>query len=268
MSGSPKYRRPLNEKQIKLLKIIYKFRFVTVQLISEVQNIKKQAAYQRLQVLIDQEYIGKKYDSSYRLQNKHARYYLLPKAILLLNDAPNLNAQVLHSNYKNKNHSMVFIDHTIDVANAYLSLQKSYSKTFHMLTRSETASLEQFPDPKPDLYIRRVRPLENIPNDYFLYIYTDTQPFIIKKHLSALLEHYDSGDWEADTSTPYPALLLTCPNSRSENYLQRFVSDLLDNMGIDELQILTTTTSALLSSNSTREIWSSVYDPERLCALN
>ena len=77
-----KLRKPLNSYQIRLLQTLYKFRFATTKLISDSQNSKyERVITARLKILLDQDYIGRNYDSSYRIKGKSASYYLRPKGI-------------------------------------------------------------------------------------------------------------------------------------------------------------------------------------------
>jgi hypothetical protein len=60
----------LSEKQINLLIIIYRFRFVTALLLGQYKNITAQSMKRSLNILEDSGYIDKRYSSSYKLQGK------------------------------------------------------------------------------------------------------------------------------------------------------------------------------------------------------
>jgi len=69
-------------------------------------------------------------------------------------------------------------------------------------------------------------------------------------------------------SSNYPIVLIACPNSRTEAYLQAHISKLLDNMGINELNIYTTTQKAIVSPhNAEKAIWSNVLKSENPISL-
>lgn len=75
----------LNLKQLSILDTLYRFRFGTTELIAIALNVKtKNKMNERLKVLLDQEYIGRRYGPEYRLLRKHATYYLLPKGVKAL----------------------------------------------------------------------------------------------------------------------------------------------------------------------------------------
>jgi hypothetical protein len=222
----------------------YKFRFITAPLLAQYKGLKSRAGvFRRLENLYDQCYLGKHQERNDHFQNKGSRYYLLPKALIYLRDYHQINDPALHAMYKNKSVDTAYIDHSIDILRVYLSLRSSYPKVFHIYTVNELSGYDYFPLPKPDLYLNRIKPSKSSPNDYLIYIYRDVQLFVIKKHFVKILEHFDSGEWEAATATNYPTIILACPNDRIENNLKTFITKVLDNAGIDDLPILTTTSN-------------------------
>src|SRR5437667_6662229 len=75
----PKYRKKLNEEQVEVLQMLYRFRFASSEQIAQFQAKPGAKAIQkRLKILEDQGLIAKRYDKSYKLQGKPAAYYLTP----------------------------------------------------------------------------------------------------------------------------------------------------------------------------------------------
>lgn len=263
--GKTTQRYSLNANQIHVLKLMFKFRFITSSLLARYKGISRISSNKTLKILLDQEYIGTRYDKSYKIQGKGASYFLAKKALTYLRDKHHMNQQVLHALYKNKTVGNAFVDHNIDIFAAYLALRDSYSGAFHIFTKTETADYGYFPEPRPDLYLNRIKPSDTSPNEYMLDIFTNSQLFIIKKRIAVYLEHFESGDWESEAETAYPAILIACPDSRMEERLQLHVAKVLDNPGIDDLNIYTTTVKALVGSDTL--IWSDVIEPEKLLSL-
>jgi transcriptional antiterminator Rof (Rho-off) len=74
--------KPLNSKQYEILGILYLYRYATTALMADALNLKSKIKMnERLAVLLEQEYIGRRYGPEYRLQRKHASYYLLTKGV-------------------------------------------------------------------------------------------------------------------------------------------------------------------------------------------
>lgn len=265
----PTNYHPLNSNQIRTLKLIYKFRFITLdQLLKYKQNKSLTPVRRTIKSLEDQEYIESRYSRSYKLLGKGARYYLSSKGIKYLKQEKGINHDVLQSMYKNKSVSETFIDHNLDVFSALLVLRSQYPDTYTFFTKYEIAGYDYFPKPGPDLYLKRVSPETNSVNHYLLDIFSDSQFFVIKKRFDIYLEHFETGDWESVNKSVYPTLLFVCPNARLEDRLNKHMERILDSAGIDDLFIYTSTTNTLLKSDSINtSIWSSVYEPEKLRSL-
>jgi len=265
MNTKPKYRRPLNPNQLNTLLFLFKFRFISSHLLSAAfGNKSRRSVQQTLQILEEQGFVGKRYDSSYKLQGRQATYYLLPKAVRELKARYSFEESVLKTYLRNSSLSDSFIDHHLDIAKAYISLKNGYPKQFHIFTRYELAVFDYFPDPKPDIYLRRIKNSSNKPNEYLLDIYSNTPLFVIRRRADSLIHHFETNDWD-DKS--YPTILLTCPDSKAENKIQSFALKKLDNSELTELSLYTTTAKALISNDSNKNIWSSVEDTEQLLSL-
>ena len=265
MSKNPKYRRPINKTQIHTLKLTFKFRFVTAPLLVSVFKIKKsrQSVYQTLEILLAQDYVGKLYDSSYRIMGKQARYYLRPKAVRLLSDELKLDDRALAATYKNRSLSTSFISRTLDAVKVYVSLTGSYPETFRIFARSELSRSDYFPSPKPDLYLKRIKPIKNRTREYMLDVFTDTPLFAIRKRIDAYTEHFDEGEWEAATDRDYPVILILARDEAQERQLRRYIARRLDSEGLDgELTFYTASLRALLDTkNQELAIWRDVMEP-------
>lgn len=259
--SSPKFRRPLTEKQLYLLKLLYKFRFATIPLLAN-SSAKSPTEDMRLKlkVLTDQDYIGRNYDGTYRISGKPASFYLKPKAIQLLKDQQGLAWKVLHNAYKDKSASEAFISHCLHVFTIYRHLQRLLGEDMTLYSRSELAAYDHFPDKPPDAYIT-IKDQE-----YFLdLIETETPSYTVRRRLQSYIEHNDDGEWPEDA---YPILLLVCETSGQERRLQRLTSKLLTASEADEIEAHTTTLKALLAApEPTTRIWSDVNEPEEPTVL-
>ena len=262
-----KRRNKLNPKQIHLLILFYKFRYLNSTLLAKYKKINQSSTRRSLKVLYDQKYINRRYSNGYKLLGKAPTYSLAPKAIFLLKTEHQMNPVILQNMYKSKSLTDGFIDHNLDILDAYISIRDKYPDTFNMFTKSELGDYDYFPDDKPDLYLHRL--VENIdkPTDYILNIYTDTQVYFIKKKVASYIDHFDSNTWQDKTGIKYPTILIACPDSRSEDNLRAHVVKILDNMGVDDLNIYITTTRALVDQYGSGEIWTNIYKPDELFDL-
>lgn len=264
-----KHKDKLNDNQLHLLKLIYKFRFVDARLLSSYRKVNISAVNRSLAVLVSKKLIGRNYQKDFRIKGIGAAYYLLPDSLKILKEKYMLNDKALHANYKNSRLSQTFVIHSLDIFKHYIALERNYSSEFNLFTKAELQDFDFFPDPYPDLYLRRINESNNKPNEYILDILPDNQLFVLKKRILSIFDHFDSGEWEAGADSEYPAILLVCSGSAIESRIQELISKVLENSGIDdELTFLTTTSKALLNSTkSNRLIWSNVLSPEKLIDL-
>lgn len=264
MLTKPKYRRPLNPNQLNTLLFLFKFRFISSHLLSAAfGNKSRRTVQQTLQTLEAQGFVAKRYDSSYKLQGRQASYYLLPKAVRELKAKYSFDESILKPYLRNSSLSDNFIDHHLDIVKAYICLKNNYPKQFHIFTKYELTDFDYFPNPKPDIYLSRIKHCSNKPNEYLLDIYSNEPLFVIRRRAAGLISHFETNDWDGK----YPTILLACPDSKAESKIQSFAIKKLDNSELTELSMYTTTTKALISNDSNKDIWSSVEEPEQLLSL-
>ena len=148
----PTYRRPLNKQQRDILALLARFRFGTSTLFSQSLHRSKRYTHERLRILVEQEYIGKRYDNSYKLAGRSAEYYLLPRGIEILLEDTDLSPKVLQLLAKDVNASDRFIRHCLSIFAANIQLEAVYGNELHYRTRSDYYANTLFPRPLPDGY--------------------------------------------------------------------------------------------------------------------
>lgn len=259
MSSIKDYR--LNQKQVHILTLVYKFRFITAPLLAKYRkDSNPSVTNSALTKLRTKGYVGRNYNKSYKLQGRAAVYYLTPKSLNFLKNEHELDPKALHAMYKNPGLSLNYIDRHLEALKIFLAIRQTYPGIFHMFSRTELIKHGYFPDKKPDLYLHRIEPSSKLPNEYLLEIVSGESFFSVKKRFSDYLEHFESGDWEAETKNSYPTLLFVCHDGKTESRLQEHISKVFDNTGIDDLKIFTTSLKALLDTDH-KQVWSDVYDP-------
>lgn len=257
-------KHQLNSKQLHILKLTYKFRFITAPLLAQYKNLKSRSSmYLTLEKLTGQDYLAKRTTKNNDFSNKGAQYYLTPKAFKVLRDE-GIDQNVLHAMYKNKAVTQAFVDRTVMIFNIYLSLRSSYQNTFEIFTKSETVTFDDLPDGKPDLYLSRNDPVSGKPNDYFMELVHDIPLYLIKKRFTALIEHFEESDWDEEE---YPTLLFVLADGQAEKRFQEYCEKTLDATGIETLMIYTTTTRALNGTYLEVDIWTNVMEPKKLLGL-
>lgn len=241
---NPQYRRALNAKQLDILHLLYRFRFISSDLLLTPLNLKdKNKVNQRLKVLTQQEYIGRKYEPHYSLAGKHATYYLLPKGIKALKRVRE-EKEYVTSVFANLNRDIKatdkFADHSLDVFKVCSRLTDIYGDSLTFFSKTELAAHSHyFPKPLPDAYIQLQREDEKV-KQYFIEIAHTSKPiFTIIKRVKQYVEYSDDGEWE-DTKTPLPAVLYICDTPTLQKRLQKIMPAATEDADIEELKIYTT----------------------------
>ncbi len=235
----PTSHKSLNDKQISILHLIYRFRFATTDLLAKSLGKKdKSEMNRRLKTLLVQEYIGRKYRPDYHLLGQHASFHLLPKGIRALKSLPEkkYDPTVLHSAYKDKTASDRFIRHRLVVFRLYCQLKAQYGDRLRYFTKSELSNFEYFPKPMPDAYLR----LDAAGNErhFILDMMDDAQPFFVAmKRIKQYIKYAEEGDWEDATGSELPVILFICSTQNMQYKLSKFTETEIEDSYEDELVI-------------------------------
>ena len=229
----------LNTKQRHLLILLYKFRFATVTQLTDYLDLKANSTLNRnLKLLVDKRLVGRYYKESFRIDRKHAVYYLAKEGIRTLREDERLDMAVLNSYYKNRQLSESFMRHHVDALAVYNALRTSYGDTYDIFTKQELTGFDELPDTLPDVYMRGEK-------EAFIILAHDVQPFIYRKWLAEYIEHSEEEGWP---SGKYPALLFVLADATQERRFLEFAAKSLESAGIpdEELNISACTITALL----------------------
>jgi len=260
----------LNPKQLDLLRLLYRFRFATSQHLAISLDLKSDTINQRLQVLLDQEYIGRHYDGQYKIHGKPAEYYLLDNGIKALKQyAPDkCDNKVLHNLYKDKNAKPSFIAHSLAVFTVYCALKQRYGNDLRFFTASQIHSYRHFPKQRPDALIRL--DVEDERKEFFFEIMDPNKPFFAYVgKVRRYLEYADDGVWAEKTGTKLPKILIVADVVGTEIRLQKQAGRLLKRHYQEEPKLYTANTGKLGTMAPGHDrVWRDVEDPEQAVALH
>lgn len=223
----PAHRKHLNDQQMEVLLVLFKFRFGTAELISQYMEQSVRYTNIRLKILMEQEYVGRNYDASYRLSHRPATYFLLPRAIKLLKANSELDPKGLHLHYYNRRASDPFIRHCIRLFRIYLNFISLYGDGIDFYTSIEIAEQTQFPRPLPDAYITFSSRYSHIP-DCMLELCESTTPLDrLRQRVNRYFAHNETSDW----GSGYPKVLMVCDNGGLGRVLERYTRRAIDYRG-------------------------------------
>ncbi len=263
--AEPKFRKQLNQNQIAILTCLFKAKFGTTQLLAQSLGKKHGGfVHPRLTTLVEQGYIGRRFESSYRLQGKPAAYYLLPKGLRALqaNTArTDIDATTIKNSYKDKTASEEFIAHSLAVYAIHNQLKAVYP-AMKLFTKRELTIYDYFPKVLPDLYLSLKVGAET--RRFLLELCEDsTPPFVVNRRLRQLIAYYQDELWQAKGS-PFPPILFVCETAKCERRLRKQINRALFRAG-EEMVFYTTSQSLLMQSAAgDAAIWSSSEEPEEV----
>jgi hypothetical protein len=226
----PKYRRPLNNSQLNILKLLYKFRFADTELVTKYNGVSdRRIVYSRLNILFEQGYIGRHYDNTYRIDRKKAVYFLLPKGMKVLKELPDFNAAIINSIYKDKIATEQFRARCLNLFTVCCSLKTIYGEKIKFFTKSDLINFDYFPETLPDAYIKLELANGSTSNHFFLDYYDLARPFYIhRRKIDTYIKYDEEGDWNV-TKTELPLFLSVCENPtllrRTAKYMAQAVDD-------------------------------------------
>lgn len=227
--------RSLTTQQLQILTTLYKFRYVTAELIT--QNLRanhKRVILARLKILEDQAYIAKNYDKSYKLKGRPASYYLLPKGIQVLRKQSFSDTNALKRIYYDKNQNDVHITHRLNVFKTFIYIKWHYPKQFQFYSKTELASWKHIPKDLTDAYLKGNALTSTEANqeldtslDYFMsYIEPSAKSWRLRNAISRYMAYAESRQWQEHTGKDFPVVLLVCEDRKQQRRLQSVADNL------------------------------------------
>jgi len=276
MSVAIRNTKQVTKKQLAVLKQLYRFRFGTSDLLARSLGLKDgRYIHMRLDALVKQEYIGKNYNSSYKLNGKPAMYYLLPKAFTALKhyaktEDKEVSLKTLRNAYKDKEASERFIAKKLAVFTIYDKLRASYGDSLDFWTKEQLnfGKYDYFPEPKPDAYLT-ITPEGPRPRDrcFFLNYLDDETPFFVHvRRLQKYVDYVEAGEWEEATSSKLRGVLLVCESTSLLKRVRKKLAHIVDE---DEMPRFCYTTLEAIKRSTVEddEVWQMVGRPLEVFGL-
>ncbi|MBP9820583.1 replication-relaxation family protein [Candidatus Saccharibacteria bacterium] len=248
----------LTAQQQRVLKLLFKFRFVSAQLLVEVIGINRRSVYEVLEYLVKQNLVTKVYKSEYRLHGRPAYYYLNKTGVTTVRKLMDVKESVVHALYKNDQATDDYVQHCLKLISLYSYLLSSLPDGTDIFTKSEINRLSYFPKNKPDLYIRTPDDKEAI-----VVLVDDKAPYIIRKRLDEIITHSEDEGWNGD----YPKICFVLADTKAKYSFLYSTNKTLDSMGFDEDEISILATSLKDIQNKQRLLWSNAFNPKRYVNL-
>src|SRR5665213_2489434 len=173
---SSNHRSVLNDGQLAVLGLLYKFRFGSIELLTRSLGLKVGSGlYQKLTILCELGYVDKHYDKSYRFRGMPAAYYLTPKGLKVLQKQPNYDSvddKLIQYSYRDKIVEERLILHSLALYKASWELQRLHP-TLKLFTKREITGLVYFPKQRPDAFVTLKLKDQDKPLQFYLDVFPD-----------------------------------------------------------------------------------------------
>ena len=147
----------ITPKQLDILFLIYRFRFLDRKHIQQFLNHKDPRRIKSwLKDLVDKKVLGRKYSRKLGENIKPAIYFLSTKSKRILEVKKGIEEKLLDRVYREKTRSQKFINHNLFLTDVYFylnSLAKQNKSKLHFYTKTDLINHNYLPLPLPDAYI-------------------------------------------------------------------------------------------------------------------
>ena len=248
----------LTAQQQRVLKLLFKFRFVSAKLLGQVMGIRRVSVYEVLENLVGKDLVTKVYKNEYRIHGKPAYYYLNKTGVTTVRKLMDVKEPVVHALYKNEEATEEFIEHCFKLIQLYAHIMPSLPDKSDIFTKTEINRFKQFPKNRPDLYIRTPDGHEAI-----VVLVDDKPSYIIRKRLDEIIAHNEDESWDGD----YPRICFVLKDGNAKNSFLYTTRKKLEGMGFDDEEIYILATSLKAINEESRVMWSNVLNPKKYISL-
>ena len=227
-------------KQLEILKLIYKFRFLNrTQLQSILNHKQKQKIIIWLNQLTEQQYLKRYFDkklatvpAAYSLGST-ARKYLLKNS----KELTDINTTLLDRVWRESGSTQKFKNHCMLVADIYFSLlnliRSDNKGKLIFFSKTDLKGVQYLILPEPDVYFTLEDPTGLIKR-YFLDIFDDLPPrMILRKRIKQYFSYFEKNCWQDNMKHDFPEIIIVCPDTTSKNYLINFIKRTINETSIN-----------------------------------
>ena len=219
----------INSKQIEILILLYRFRFLNTSQIQKLMNHDSpRTAQSWLSDLVQKQYVYSNFDrKKFGKNTKPSVFHLLPNAIKVLKKQEDCNRQVLRKVHSEGERSDGFIRNSLFLADIYLNTKEKIngSSNLHFSTKVDLNGYNYFPDPLPDAYMALKEKKKT--NRYFVLLLEDKAPkYALIARIKKYINYIEEDTWKTNTEgLSFPSILVICPDYPKKRFITRFIEE-------------------------------------------
>lgn len=248
----------LTGQQQRVLKLLFKFRFVSAGLLADVMGIRRASVYEVLEQLINKGLATKVYKPAFRIDRKPAYYYLNKTGVTTVRKLMDVKESVVHALYKNDEMTDEFVNHSMKLTQCYIAIIRHLPTGTEIFSKAEINRYRQFPKNRPDLYIRTPDGQEAV-----VVLVDDKPAYITRKRLDEILTHSENEGWSGD----YPRICFVLKDNSSRFSFLYTTNKKLEGMGMDEDELPIRAVALPLLTVENAHAWSSPHNPKQFVSL-
>ncbi len=154
--------------------------------------------------------------------------YCLDKGSVPYLKEKGVEKRIIKRFYKEITRSQTFRDRSLLIADIYLLLRKQAKKdkaNLDFYAQMDLENIDHLPNNPPHAYFS-IKGKNKRTKRYFLEIF-DPQPprFWMFERVSQYLEYFQSDEWQDNTDTKFPEVILVAPDEKSQRYLKKQVNE-------------------------------------------
>lgn len=250
----------VNEKEVRLtisqqrvVKLLFKFRFLSASGLGQVMGIRRASTYEALEKLVDKELVTRVYPDKYITERKPAYYYLNKSGVTAVRKLMDVPESVVHTHYKNDQATEEFVVHCQALAQLYVDLLPTLPDGTDVFTKAEINRFDQFPKNRPDLYVRTPDGQEAI-----VVLAVNSPLYVIRKRLDEIIDHSENEGWDGE----YPRICFVLKNSTATHSFLYTSKRKLENMGMEDGELNILVTSLTDTGDPSKRLWANVMTPK------
>ncbi|MCX6727526.1 MAG: MarR family winged helix-turn-helix transcriptional regulator [Candidatus Saccharibacteria bacterium] len=248
----------LTKQQQRLLKLVYKFRFITAPSLAKLLSIRHDTAYESLQSLLKLELIERVYKQSWRIDRKPAYYYLSKQGVTTVKKLLELQDRAVNSIYNDFRASQDFIQECFNNLECYISIKQKLPEDTIIRTKTEINRFKIFPKQRPELYVKTASG-----HEAFIIIVPDKLPYFVNKRRDEYIEHSEEEGWRG----AYPTMAFVFKDSRSKLGFLYKAQKKLEELGYEENEISIVATDLKQLTHGENPGWSNAFNPTKYVNL-
>ncbi len=260
-------------KQLEILRLFYRFRFLTSNQLIIMLGLKRtnpNQIHQRLTKLLANKYIDRNYSPQFKIDRRPAEYFLIDGGIGVLKQfmADKCNNKVLHNLYNDKKAQPSSVAHYLRIGSIYCCLRERYGDNLKFFTKSQIAPYKYFPKQKPEALIRLE--VGDGQKEFFLEIINPNTPFFsYVGRVKRYIEYSDAGTWQDETGKKLPGILFMADSVSTEIRIQKQAARLVKRHYDDEPKVYTSNLDKLKTIRPGYDrVWRDVEEPKEVLGLH